>query len=208
MSNYRFFFRKSSFKKDILNANIFLNLIKKIKPKNFLEIGVLEGVTARNVCDLLFNIYGTNFTYTGVDLFGVDLEKNNQNEFTPISYNYSNPLKFFFHKIILRKSPNSIEGVSHLLRKYNKSVFLHKGYSQNILNKIDLSMIDFCFLDGGHSYETVKTDLSIILKRIKKGSSILIDDYNQPIFGVKKAVDEIKEDYHHEHLGRFLLIQT
>ena len=208
MSAYKFFLRKSSFKKDKLNANIFLDLVKKLKPKNFLEIGVLEGVTARNVCDLLFSIHGTNFTYTGVDLFGIDYKQNNQNEFTPISYNYSNPLKFFFHNIILRKRPNSIEGVSFLLRKYDKLVFLHKGYSQNILNKMDLSKIDFCFLDGGHSYETVKADLSIILKQIKKGSSILIDDYNQPEFGVKKAVNEIKEFYHHEHLGRFLLIQT
>ena len=206
MSTYKFFLRKSSFKKDKENANIFLNLIAKLQPKNFLEIGVLEGVTARNVCDLLFDIHKTNFTYIGIDLFGMDLNKNNQSEFTPISFNYSNPLKFFLHEIILRKKPNSIEGVSHLLKKYNKSVFLHKGYSHDILNKIDLSKVDFCFLDGGHSYETVKTDLSIILKNIKKGSSILIDDYNQPAFGVRKAADEIKKNYQHEHLGRFLLI--
>ena len=206
MSAYKFFLRKSSFKKDKENANIFLNLIAKLQPKNFLEIGVLEGVTARNVCDLLFDIHGTNFTYIGIDLFGMDLNRNNQSEFTPISFNYSNPLKFFLHEIILRKKPNSIEGVSHLLKKYNKSVFLHKGYSHDILNKIDLSKVDFCFLDGGHSYETVKTDLSIVLKNIKKGSSILIDDYNQPEFGVRKAADEIKKNYQHEHLGRFLLI--
>ena len=58
MIRYKNFLRKSSFKKDLNNANIFLNLIGKNKPKNFLEIGVLEGVTAKNVCDLLYKIYG------------------------------------------------------------------------------------------------------------------------------------------------------
>ena len=48
------------------------------------------------------------------------------------------------------------------------------------------------FLDGGHSYETVSSDLSIILKKIKKGKIIICDDYDQITYGVKKAVDELK----------------
>ncbi len=208
MKIYKNFFRKSSFKKDVQNANIFLDLLNKYKPKNFLEIGVLEGVTARNVCDLLYFIHGSNFRYIGIDLFGLDVEKNNQKEFTPISYNYSNPFKFFYYNFILKKKPNSIEGVKYLLKKYNQNIKLYKGYSHKILKDIDLSLIDFCFLDGGHSYETVKNDLSIILDRIKKNSLILIDDYHQTNYGVKKAVDEIKNDYYNEEIGRFLLIHN
>tara|TARA_B100001057_G_scaffold291978_1_gene292055 strand:- start:438 stop:1073 length:636 start_codon:yes stop_codon:yes gene_type:complete len=204
---YKNFFRKSSFKKDSQNAKIFINLIYKYQPKNFLEVGVLEGVTAKNVCDLLYKIYGNDFKYFGIDLFGLDLENNNIKEFTPISNKYSNPLKFFYHKFILRKEPNSIDGVKHLLKKYEASVNLYKGYSQYFLNTIDLSLIDFCFLDGGHSYNTVKEDLLIILQRIKKNSHILIDDYNQPTYGVKKAVDEIKNKYQCQEIGRFILIQ-
>ena len=68
--------------------------------------------------------------------------------------------------------------------------------------------VDFCFLDGGHTYETVKNDLNIILNKIKKKSLILIDDYNQSHYGVKKAVDEIKDNYYHEVLGRFILIRN
>ena len=48
------------------------------------------------------------------------------------------------------------------------------------------------FLDGGHSYETVSNDLSIILRRLKKGKIIICDDYDQINYGVKKAVDELK----------------
>lgn len=208
MKVYRTFFRKSSFKNDHQNANIFLKLLNLYKPKNFLEVGVLEGVTARNVCDLLYFIHGSNFRYIGIDLFGIDVEKNNQKEFTPISYNYSNPFKFFYYTFILKKKPNSIEGVQYLLKKYHKFISLYKGYSHNTLKKIDLSKIDFCFLDGGHSYETVKCDLSIILSKIKKNSLVLIDDYNQVNYGVKRAVDEIKNNYRTEEIGRFLLIKN
>ena len=49
------------------------------------------------------------------------------------------------------------------------------------------------FLDGGHSYETVSEDLSLILKGIKKGKIIICDDYDQVDYGVKKAVDELKD---------------
>ena len=60
------------------------------------------------------------------------------------------------------------------------------------LPKINMTDIDMIFLDGGHSYETVKSDISIILKSIKKGKIIICDDYDQESYGVKKAVDELK----------------
>jgi len=205
--NYKFYFRKSSFKKDLQNANLFISLLYKYKPKNFLEIGVLEGVTARNVCEILNNFYGLKFLYIGIDLFGLDKEKNNIKESTPISNRYSNPLKFLYFNYILKSHPNDIDAVFDLLKKFKKSVKLIKGYSKNILEDMDLSNIDFCFLDGGHSYETVKNDLRILTKNLKKGSRILIDDYNQSGYGVKKAVDEIKNNFTFEILGRFILME-
>ena len=51
--------------------------INDIKPKNFLEIGIFHGVTARNVCELLYNIHGTDFKFTGIDLFSSEnISKN------------------------------------------------------------------------------------------------------------------------------------
>ena len=102
----------------------------------------------------------------------------------------------------------NIELEMHSLKKYQSYVELHKGYSNNILKTLDLSVVDFCFLDGGHTYETVKNDLTIILSKIKKKSIILIDDYNQSNYGVKKAVDEIKNNYYYEILDRFILIRN
>ena len=67
MTDYKFYFRKSSFKKDLKNGKLLLDIINLNKPKNFLEIGVLEGATSRNICELLNNIHDAKFTFTGID---------------------------------------------------------------------------------------------------------------------------------------------
>ena len=170
--SYKLYFRKSSFKKDIVNANLLLKLVKDYKPKSFLEIGILEGATSRNICELLNKIHPNNFNYIGIDLFGLDIDKNNLKEYTPLSNRYSNPLKFLYYNFILRLNPNSKEAVEHLLKKFNKLINLYKGYSHEVLPNINLSNVDFVFLDGGHSFETVNKDLEILLKQLKKNSII------------------------------------
>jgi len=207
VDNFKFYFRKSSFKKDTKNGLYLLKLINELRPKNFLEIGVLEGVTSRNVCEYLNKINNGNFNFIGVDLFGDDLIENNKKEFTPISYKINNPLRWIYFKIILRMNPNSEECVEYLLKKFQKTVKIFKGYSKDILRKIDLRSIDFVFLDGGHSYETVKEDLNILTSNLKKNSVIICDDYNINHYGVKKAVDEIKNDFIFKDLGRFAFLK-
>ncbi len=204
---YKTYFRKSSFKKDLTNANILLELVQKYKPRSFLEVGVLEGVTARNICELMHEIHGYSFSYTGIDLFGLDINSNNNKEFTPISKRYSNPLKFIYFNYILKNHPNSLKGVNYLLKKFTNSIDLHQGYSKDLLRKINLNTIDFIFLDGGHSYETVKDDLNIILDNSKKNSILVLDDYNQKEYGVKKAADEVKDKFENYQKGRFLIIK-
>jgi hypothetical protein len=52
------------------------------------------------------------------------------------------------------------------------------------------------FVDGGHSYETVKSELNIIFKNMKDSCLIVCDDYiHNEASGVKKAIDEsVKEN--------------
>jgi predicted O-methyltransferase YrrM len=50
-------------------------------------------------------------------------------------------------------------------------------------------LFDFVLVDGGHDYETAKSDLSAIIDKISVGGLILIDDLN--LKGVKKAVNEV-----------------
>ena len=40
-----------------------INEIKNYKPKNFLEVGVFQGVTSRNVCEMLEKLHDKNFKY-------------------------------------------------------------------------------------------------------------------------------------------------
>ena len=204
---YKIYFRKSSFKKDKMNGNFLLELISKYRPVNFLEVGVLEGVTSRNICELLNKMHEGNFKFTGIDLFGIDLFNNNTKEFTPISKKISNPFKWFFFKFILRIEPHSKEGVNFLLKKFGNSINILSGYSDQILQEINLKEIDFVFLDGGHSYDTVKKDLQILISKLDKNGVIVCDDYDVAHYGVKQAVDEINVNHHFEDHGRFALLK-
>ena len=184
---YSKYFRKTSLKQKG-HGETFLKEVFNKKPKSFLEIGVFHGVTARNVCELLYQIHGNDFKYVGLDLF----EKSDQNKFEVIpSTNFKNPFKKFYHQYIMRQDPYSIEAVSNLLKKFKNQVHLIKGNSNQILKKMDMSKIDFVFLDGGHQYNTVVNDLNSCMDVLKFNGSILCDDYNLGSApGVKKAIDE------------------
>ena len=184
---YKKYFRKTSLKQKG-HGEIFLKEVFNKEPKSFLEIGVFHGVTARNVCELLYQIHGNDFKYVGLDLF----EKSDENKFEVIpSTNFKNPFKKFYHQYIMRQDPYSIEAVSNLLKKFKDQVHLIKGNSNQVVKKMDMSKIDFVFLDGGHEYNTVVNDLNSCIDVLKFNGSILCDDYNLGSApGVKKAIDE------------------
>ena len=73
------------------------------------------------------------------------------------------------------------------------TVKLIKGDTNNVLANIDLKKIDFTFLDGGHSYQTVISDLSILYKNMKGQSKVILcDDYGKEsyIAEVEKAIND------------------
>ena len=59
---YKKYFRKTSLKQKGV-GDFFLNEVLIKKPKVFLEVGVFHGVTARNICELLYEINGNDFKY-------------------------------------------------------------------------------------------------------------------------------------------------
>ena len=189
--NFKYYFRKSSFKKDKESANLLLNQIDIYKPKNFLEVGVFQGVTSRNVCEKLNAINKGKFSFHGIDIFEETNNTIDNKEMTAKHNKISNPFKHLLFNIILKKNLFSIDSIYKFLKKFKSNVKLYKDFSNTALLKIDLSKIDMIFLDGGHSYETVSSDLSLILKSICKGKIIICDDYDQVSYGVKKAVDEL-----------------
>jgi len=185
---YKKYYRKTSLKQKGVGS-FFLDEVFKKKPKNFLEIGVFHGVTARNVCELLFNLHGKDFNYIGLDLF--EESNENKDEVIPNTNFSSNPIKQFYYKYIKRQNPYSLEAVEELLDKFKNNIHLIKGNSNKVLNKIDMSKIDYVFLDGGHEYNTVLNDLNCCSAVIKNNGTVLCDDYDlQQAPGVKKAIDE------------------
>ena len=192
---YKKYFRKALLKDRNLGI-AFLEEVATKKPKFFLEVGVFQGVTARNVCELLHHVNGENFTYIGIDVFSLDNKdtyegwKNGTNEIIP-GTEQNNLLKKFYFKYILKKEPYSLEAVAHLLKKFKKNIHLIKNNSNEALKKIDMSKVDYVFLDGGHSYNTVKNDLNYSKPVLENNGTILCDDYSLHFApGVKKAIDE------------------
>ena len=188
---YKKYYRKTSLKQKGV-GDFFLNEVLKKKPKCFLEIGVFHGVTARNVCEMLFEINGNDFKYVGLDLF--EESDENKNEVIPNTTFSSNPVKQFYYKYIKRQNPYSLESVEDLLRKFKNNIYLIKGNSNKVLKKIDMTKIDYVFLDGGHEYNTVLNDLNCCIEVINNNGTVLCDDYDlQQAPGVKKAIDDFVE---------------
>ena len=123
-----------------------------------------------------------------MDLF----EKNDENKSEIIpNTKLSNPFKQIYFKYIKKLDPYTLEAVEDLLKKFKNNVHLIKGNSNKLLKTIDMSKIDYVFLDGGHDYETVKSDLKSCEEVLNRNGTILCDDYNLSYApGVKKAIDE------------------
>ena len=205
--NYKTYWRKTGLKGKW--GNIYLERIFYHKPKNFLEIGVFCGVTARNTCDFLKEINGDSFNYIGIDLFGTN-KSSLTDEIEPKfleNQKFSNPLKNIYYNLILRENLNSKESVKKLLKKYTKNIELIAGDTNSVLKEINLKNVNFVFLDGGHSYITVMNDLKTLYASLKgKNTVILCDDYGETSF--IKDVNSAVNDFIKENDVKFELIEN
>ena len=191
--NYKSYWRKSGLKGKW--GNIFLERLSYYNPKTVLEVVVFCGVTARNICDFMYKKNNNDFNYIGVDLFGSH-QNIKKDEIEPTflkDQKFSNPLKNFYYNYLLKENLNSLDSVEKFLNKYSQNIKLVAGDTNKVLKEIGLQNVDFTFLDGGHSYQTVMSDLSILYEKMKgKKKVILCDDYGDAslIQEVKKAIDD------------------
>ena len=70
-----------------------------------------------------------------------------------------------------------------MLTKENLVEYFSNGIKTKGLERVDTEHEKFIY---------DKNDLSLILKNIKKNKIIICDDYDQKDYGVKKAVDELR----------------
>ncbi len=193
---YKTYWRKSGLKGRW--GEVYLGRLEKYKPKIFLEIGVFCGVTARNTCDYLFQVHGNDFNYTGIDLFGGHKKLTND-EIEPKflkDQKFSNPFKNLYYNYILKEDLNSLDSIKKFLKKYKNNINLIAGDTNTVLHQINLQSIDFVFIDGGHSYETVMNDLITLYQNLKgKNKVLLCDDYGKASYipEVEKAVNDFSK---------------
>ncbi len=78
------------------------------------------------------------------------------------------------------------------LKDYDEVVWLEKC-SQNVTeDDIPARSLDFVYIDGGHSYETVNSDWENVQKIMHPKTIVVFDDYKS-IEGVTRVVSEISE---------------
>ncbi|MDC2973549.1 class I SAM-dependent methyltransferase [Candidatus Pelagibacter sp.] len=210
---YNYYWRKSGLKKPY--GDNFLSLVEEYKPKNVLEIGVFCGVTSRNICELLKTNFGSDFRYYGLDLFGSS-KTSSVDEIEPKfleNQKFSNPLKTIYYNFIKKENLNSKISVQNFLKKFSQNIELIKGDTRVTLEKVPLSEIDFVFLDGGHSYDTVLSDLQKLYDNMKNNSKIVCDDFAgiTKIESVEKAIKDFANNNKiklEEKFKRFALLNV
>ncbi|MDC3043180.1 class I SAM-dependent methyltransferase [Candidatus Pelagibacter sp.] len=210
---YNYYWRKSGLKKPY--GDNFLSLVEEYKPKNVLEIGVFCGVTSRNICELLKTNFGSDFRYYGLDLFGSS-KTSSVDEIEPKfleNQKFSNPLKTIYYNFIKKENLNSKISVQNFLKKFSQNIELIEGDTRVTLEKIPLSEIDFVFLDGGHSYDTVLSDLQKLYDNMKNNSKIVCDDFAgiTKIESVEKAIKDFANNNKiklEEKFKRFALLNV
>lgn len=86
-------------------------------------------------------------------------------------------------------------GVCERLEKYNSRSVIMRKSSQQAAESFSNNSLDFVYLDGRHSYEGVKEDISLWYPKVKSAGILSGHDYldgriGHTEFGVKSAVDE------------------
>ena len=143
------------------------------KPSTICEIGTHDGKSAVQFIDYCIK-HNAKLHYIGYDIFD---DVKNDNEFHKKEINGKGAGRY--------KTAKS--NLLHRQNKFKKFKFkLIKGYTTDTLVE---SKYDFVYIDGGHSYETVKHDYY----KLKNSKVIVFDDYQTD--GVKKFFDEmVKQD--------------
>jgi len=160
---------------------VFKPLIEKYKPKDFCEIGCHEGLTLKSLTPLIKEL-GYKINYIGYDAFELADRPTFEYPKNPITGEMEhNGKESASYNIIKERCEKYVK--NDLLESYD----LIKGWTHDTL--IGPLIFDMVYIDGGHSYSTVKWDYEHV-----KDSKIIIFDDTYPVKfpGVAKFIEELK----------------
>lgn len=166
-SLYARFFRKEPEMWNNLFATIDL-----VKPQNILEIGTWNGDHALRMIATAQR-YHPVIHYYGVDLFEDMDPATFQQEFS-------------------KGGKNTMAEIQKKLEKTGAVITLYKGNTKALLPQLDLSPMDFIFIDGGESPETIINDWNCAKKLMHAHTKVIFSCYtNIENFGCNKIVDNL-----------------
>lgn len=158
---------------------VLIDLLKNENHSKGAEIGVLKGVASKQLLDNLPNLER---------LFMVDPWAGDK-EFLDTLDNKRN-IKYWNYDELYEEVKNKFKnyGNAKIIRMTSEEASIH----------FDDGELDWVFIDGNHSYEFAKQDIELWTPKIRVGGWITGHDYADDIWdkvGVKKAVDEIFENF-------------
>ena len=158
-------------------VNAFLSYNSKKDNVTYLEIGAHRGRSLVTITNILKD-YAKNLHVIGYDIF--DKETN---EFHIAEHNGKGAGSF-------EKCKRGLDKI--VKRNNNVSYELIGGYTTDTLKP---TVVEYVYIDGGHSYETVKWDH----QQLKNCSIVVFDDSD--LNDVNKYLWEIKDQYNLYNLG-------
>ena len=163
-----------------------LRTIYEKRCQRIMEIGTYKGIHARHMIETANIFHPMNrITYYGFDLFESLTDEDAQKEF-------------------VKKSPTYDE-IKQRLEKTGASINLYRGYTKDTLPKFleenkNKKQIDFIFIDGGHSIETISLDWSYVEKIMNPRTVVIFDDYysnkeaKDSGFGCQSLINNLDKD--------------
>jgi predicted O-methyltransferase YrrM len=169
----------------LLRYNNLMAEVAKRKPHSIMEIGTWNGIHASEMF-LEAKKYNDNVIYYGFDLFEIRDEKINKEE----------------HNV---KTIQTLEGVKSLLISRGINFALFQGFSRDTIPTFEPDVpVDFLYIDGGHSVQTIFDDWNNCQRLINKNTVVIFDDYyhHRNDTGCNQVIDSIdREEYNVEFLN-------
>jgi len=154
-----------------------IDQVAKRQPKTILEIGTHMGNSAIAMVNEARE-YNDDVFYYGFDIF-----------------DWAD--KAFMEQEFNGKVPPTLSNVRKRLKKENIPHKLIIGNTTNTLPKFSPDRyIDFVFIDGGHSLETIESDWNNIKYFMDNKTVVIFDDYyeNRSDVGCKNLIDKLDQE--------------
>lgn len=156
-----------------MRYNDLLRAVLELQPRAILEIGTWNGIRAAQMLHL-----SPGAKYYGFDLF---------EEATPETDEEEKNVKPHF----------TLEAVKERLAGFDAK--LYRGNTRETLKDFN-EPIDFAWIDGGHSVETIRQDWENVKRVLVPGAAVFFDDYYTGIDTEQFGCNKIVEDLPHEVL--------